>query len=75
MQTCLVANAAYGISTVALGGGVFMNRYLTERVAALLAANGFTVALGKELPPNDGAVSYGQAVVAASRMAAEDATR
>ena len=75
VQTCLVANAAYGISTVALGGGVFMNRYLTERVAAMLAANGFTVALGKELPPNDGAVSYGQAVVAASRMAAEDATR
>ncbi|MBS6940073.1 MAG: carbamoyltransferase HypF [Slackia piriformis] len=72
-QTCLVANAAYGIATVALGGGVFMNRRIVEGAAAALESAGFTVALSKELPPNDGAVSYGQAVVAAARIAAEDA--
>ena len=72
-QTCLVANAAYGIATVALGGGVFMNRRIVEGAAAALESAGFTVALSKELPPNDGAISYGQAVVAAARIAAEDA--
>ncbi|MDO4443616.1 MAG: carbamoyltransferase HypF [Slackia sp.] len=71
VQACLVANAAYGISTVALGGGVFMNRRIVEGAAAALENAGFTVALSRELPPNDGAISYGQAVVAASRIAAE----
>lgn len=67
VQSCLVANAAYGISTVALAGGVFMNRLITEGAIAALENAGFTVALGKELPPNDGAISYGQATVAAAR--------
>ena len=67
VQSCLVANVAYGISIVALAGGVFMNRLITEGAIAALEGTGFTVALGKELPPNDGALSYGQAAVAAAR--------
>ena len=55
--------AVYDISTVALGGGVFMNRYLIERTLAQLQEYGFTVALNKDLPPNDASVSYGQAVL------------
>ncbi len=55
--------AVYDISTVALGGGVFMNRYLIERTLAQLQERGFTVALNKDLPPNDASVSYGQAVL------------
>ena len=65
---CQVANAAYGITTVALAGGVFMNRYLVEHATAALEATGFTVALNKELPPNDGSISYGQAAIAAKRL-------
>ncbi len=60
--------AMYDLNTVALGGGVFMNRYIVETVVPLLAQAGFNVALSKDLPPNDGGVSYGQAVVAYSRM-------
>lgn len=65
-----VANAAelcralYGIGTVALSGGVFMNRYLIEHALAQLEQAGFTVAVNRDLPPNDGCVSFGQAVVA-----------
>ena len=67
-----LANALYGISTVALSGGVFMNRYLVEQASSRLGALGFTVALNKDLPPNDGCVSFGQAVAgAASEEAAE----
>ena len=54
----------YGIGAVALSGGVFMNRYLTEHALASLESAGFTVAVNRDLPPNDGCVSFGQAVVA-----------
>lgn len=56
-------HALYGIRTVALAGGVFLNRYLTEHAVRALQADGFTVALSKHLPPNDGSISFGQAVV------------
>ena len=58
----------YGIRHVALSGGVFMNRYLIEQTSATLARAGFTVLVNKDLPPNDGCIAYGQAVVAARRL-------
>ena len=73
VHICLIANAEYGISTVVLAGGVFMNRYLTEHALSALEAIGFTVALNKELPCNDGGVSFGQAVIAAARNASKRA--
>ena len=59
-----VFRALYDISTVALSGGVFLNRYLTEHVVPALVNQGFTVALNKEVPPGDGCISLGQAVIA-----------
>ena len=59
-----LVRAMYGIATVVLSGGVFMNRYLTEHVLADLADAGFTAAINRDLPPNDGCISLGQAVVA-----------
>ena len=59
-----LCRALYGIGTIALSGGVFMNRYLIEHALAMLEQAGFTVAVNRDLPPNDGCVSYGQAVVA-----------
>lgn len=59
-----LCRALYGIGTVALSGGVFMNRYLVEHALQALERAGFTVAVNRDLPPNDGCVSYGQAVVA-----------
>ena len=58
-----LVQATYGIEIMALAGGVFMNRYLMERTLARLQERGFTVALNKELPPNDASISYGQAVL------------
>lgn len=62
-----LVRALYGIAAVALSGGVFMNRYLTEHVLADLAAAGFTAAINRDLPPNDGCISLGQAVVCSAR--------
>ena len=61
----------YGITQVALSGGVFMNRYLTEHALAALSAAGFTALINRDLPPNDGCIAYGQAVVAAQTVAAQ----
>ena len=51
-----------GTATVALSGGVFQNRLLTECVCEKLKDRGFTVLLHQMVPPNDGGVSLGQAV-------------
>jgi hydrogenase maturation protein HypF len=49
---------------VALSGGVFQNQLLSERLTALLQAQGLEVLRHREIPPNDGGISLGQAVVA-----------
>lgn len=64
VQAAQFVRALYDINLVALSGGVFMNRYLIEQAVNQLQIYGFTVALNKELPPNDASISYGQAVVA-----------
>jgi hydrogenase maturation protein HypF len=53
------------IDTVALGGGVFQNARLTARLKQRLEERRLKVLLPIELSPNDGAISYGQAAVAA----------
>jgi hydrogenase maturation protein HypF len=54
---------------VVLSGGVFQNRLLLERTSALLAAAELRVLVPERLPPNDGGISFGQAAVAAARLA------
>ena len=56
-----------GLKTVALSGGVFCNRYLTNRLIKLLKKNDFTVLFNREIPSNDGGVSIGQAAIAITR--------
>jgi hydrogenase maturation protein HypF len=60
------AAEATGLSTVALGGGVFQNARLLESLRSRLTCRGFRVLVARNLPPNDGAVSYGQAAMAAA---------
>ena len=54
-------------SPVALSGGVFMNRLLTDRVVSRLAAQGVRVLIPRRVPPNDGGIAFGQAVIAGNR--------
>ena len=54
-----------GVPQVALSGGVFQNGYLVERTVALLEARGFQVYTHQRVPPNDGGIALGQAVIAA----------
>jgi hydrogenase maturation protein HypF len=57
-----------GEPNVALSGGCFQNRLLTERAATRLAQAGFRVLLHRHVPPNDGCISLGQVAVAATRI-------
>ena len=56
--------AAEGIHRVCLSGGTFQNVYLLERAVAGLRSDGFEVFLHSKVPPNDGGISLGQAVIA-----------
>jgi hydrogenase maturation protein HypF len=59
------------LDVVALSGGCFANRYMTQRLVAELERDGFRVLRHRQTPCNDGAVALGQAVVAAARHAYE----
>jgi len=51
-----------GQPQVALSGGCFQNRYLTERTAARLEQEGFRPYWHQRIPPNDGGIALGQIV-------------
>ncbi|MGD0115933.1 MAG: carbamoyltransferase HypF [Dehalococcoidia bacterium] len=57
-----------GATRVALTGGVFQNRYLTERAYRRLESEGFRPFTHQRVPPNDGGIALGQVLVAAARM-------
>ncbi|HEY3336713.1 MAG TPA: carbamoyltransferase HypF [Candidatus Limnocylindrales bacterium] len=61
-----------GLRIVCLGGGVFQNRRVTADLLRRLSAAGFEPFIGRQVPVNDGGVSYGQAAIAAARLAAGD---
>jgi hydrogenase maturation protein HypF len=69
-RACAVVAERHGLTTVVLSGGVFQNRLLVDASAGALERNGLRVLVPERLPPNDGAISYGQAAVAAARIGA-----
>lgn len=68
-QTAAGIARARGLACAALGGGVFSNRIVLERVGLVLEEAGLRVLVPSALPINDGGVSYGQAAVARARLA------
>lgn len=57
------------LDTVALSGGVFMNRLLLQLLTRELKDAGLTVLVPRTVPVNDGCIAYGQAAVARARLA------
>jgi len=52
------------IATLACGGGCFLNHILSRGLLQSLTQRGFKVLMARQLPPNDGGLSLGQAWVA-----------
>lgn len=61
--------AERGIEIVALAGDMFQNARLLVSLARRLRSRGARVLRPRRLPLSDGAISYGQAVVGAARLA------
>ena len=72
LETCQVIRHVYGISEVALSGGVWQNMSLLEKTIQLLDDAGFHVYFHNKIPTNDGGLSLGQAMAAYHRLELND---
>jgi hydrogenase maturation protein HypF len=72
VDVCRWQREETGIDAVALSGGVFQNVTLLGLVVPRLRDAGFTVYTHRQVPPNDGGIALGQAVVAAARSGKQD---
>jgi hydrogenase maturation protein HypF len=66
---------AHNMRSVALSGGCFLNKVLTEGLVAGLTARGLQPLVARAVPPNDGGLSLGQAFIAASALSRGRASR
>lgn len=66
-DVCARLASQHGLREVALSGGVFQNVTLLGRTLTLLRATGFDVLTHQLVPPNDGGLALGQAVIACAR--------
>ncbi|NPV09853.1 MAG: carbamoyltransferase HypF [Anaerolineae bacterium] len=71
VEVCCRMEEETGVHRVALSGGCFQNRLLTRLCVTGLRQAGLVPLLHRQLPPNDGCVSVGQAV--AARLQAQEA--
>lgn len=67
VSACVRAAADSGITTVALAGGVFLNRLITRGALLGLRRAGLTPLTHRQLPVSDGSIAYGQAIAAWAR--------
>jgi hydrogenase maturation protein HypF len=69
LAAAIVAVARHvGIEQVALAGGCFQNRLLSELAICRLREAGFQVYWNQRIPPNDGGISVGQAYAVRENM-------
>ncbi|NVN88955.1 MAG: carbamoyltransferase HypF, partial [Desulfuromonadales bacterium] len=61
---CETIRSANGLNRVVLSGGVFQNKLLAEGTVNRLTERGFQVFTHRLVPPNDGGLALGQAVIA-----------
>jgi len=64
----VICRSETNLNNVALSGGVFCNRYLTNRLIKQLKQNDFSVLFNRDVPSNDGGISLGQAAIATQQV-------
>lgn len=63
-DACVKISSRSGVTRVVLSGGGFQNRLLTAEMYQRLGKKGLTVFSHQVVPPNDGGLALGQAVIA-----------
>ncbi|MEA3326811.1 MAG: carbamoyltransferase HypF [Chloroflexota bacterium] len=58
----------FGIEHIVLSGGVWQNRFLLSAMIRKLKSKNLIPLFHKNIPPNDGCVAFGQAMIAAYRF-------
>ncbi len=71
-ETCRRIRAQTGLNRVCLSGGVFQNMRLLAATTNELRGAAFQVFLHAKVPPNDGGIALGQAVIAAATLRQAD---
>ena len=64
LKLSLKMREKFALNKVALSGGCFQNVALLQKTIALLDENGFEILTHQQVPPNDGGLALGQAVLA-----------
>ncbi len=67
-EVCRELRGREPLNKVCLSGGTFQNMFLLERTLTALADIAFEVYLHEKVPPNDGGISLGQAMIANARV-------
>lgn len=68
-EACIRIRDTDRLQRVCLSGGAFQNLLLMERTLEKLRSHGFDVYRHALIPPNDGGIALGQAVIANARLA------
>ncbi len=75
VSVCQRIRQKTGLQQVVLGGGVFQNIFLLNRLVFKLEESGFRVLIPRQVPANDGGISLGQAVIANARCRQHGSTQ
>jgi len=67
-EVCRRLRVEENLDRVCLSGGTFQNMKLLARTLAGLRQKGFEVFIHAQVPPNDGGIALGQAVIAAELL-------
>jgi hydrogenase maturation protein HypF len=68
LDACVRIRESEGLNRVCLSGGTFQNLRLLEHSVTGLRKRGFEVFIHRRVPPHDGGLSLGQAVIANRRL-------
>jgi hydrogenase maturation protein HypF len=71
VEVCRRLRKQEHLDRVCLSGGTFQNMFLLKRAAAGLRNCGFEVFLHAKVPPNDGGISLGQALIANAKVSSQ----
>lgn len=64
VEQAIVLQKKYGFNTVALSGGVMQNGLVITALRRRLEIQGINVLIHQQLPANDGAIAFGQSLIA-----------
>ena len=70
-EIAIDAATGRGVDAIGFTGGIAYNAAIDRRIRTRVRDTGFSYLAHEQVPPGDGGLSYGQAIVASARLAAD----